>query len=164
MRKFFVLKNASRQKSTTAPLILDPADEHKFRRIVPALRDLLIDELPGLGYGEEVEQIFQNGLANTYGSPSKNSVRDINDLIAAIIKRLRRQGKVPDPPVIPGELVQPSSRDEIPYPAKITYAWLKKHVPVSMWLSALATILFVIGTSFSAGMWWVETSYQGDNS
>lgn len=145
--------------SATSPsrIVLLQPDERAFRRTVLALRDLFTDEMPSEDYGDRIEKLFQFSLANAHGSPDQDSVRDINDLIATIIARLRRLGKVPDPPIEPRVPSQKLSRDEIPYPPHVTLAWLRDSVPVKMWLSAGAIAITLLSAGFYAGIWWAET-------
>ena len=142
-------------KHSGSSLMLNEADDAKYRQIILELEDLLLDVMPNEGYAERIKAHFFEGLNNFLQSPSKASVQDVQIQVSAILTRLRRLGEVPVAKS-GSEVESKPMLSDLPYPDRITLAWLWHNVPVSMWWVALGILVLAFSTGMGAGALLVQ--------
>jgi len=120
-------------------------DEAKLRTVVSELDDLFVDHLGRNKYSDSIRNSFNFGIQNYYGTPSYNCVSDIISNLSPAITRIERNPEILNKKENKERKIKP-----LEYPEKLTYNWIKEHVPhnIWFWFFGLLVSAFTLGLVF----------------
>jgi hypothetical protein len=122
-------------------------DDPLYRQKIQEVIDLLNDNLGRNDYSSRIVNFYNDGISNFTESPSYKSVENIIGVIGAVITRISRNPELlkeqKESDKIQTPDIKPDANVDLKFPDKVTFHWLWKNVPASIWFSFFAILGFV---------------------
>lgn len=128
-------------------------DDPRYRTFVIEIIDLLNDTIGKNQYSPIINQLFNDGIAGYYNTPSHKSIEDIVSVIDSVITRLKRNPDFYIKKEEPKKLEEPI-KTELKPPDKVTLKWLWEYVPHSFWVLLVSALV----GSFGFGVKFADTN------
>lgn len=136
-------------------------DDPRYRTFVIEIIDLLNDTIGKNQYSPRINQLFSDGIAGYYNTPSHKSIEDIVSVIDSVITRLKRnpdfyikkeelEKSNPIEKPVNENIEEKQEIDPVHLPSKVNVGWLfqlLKRLSLGSW----SLLLFIIGGSFTLG-------------